>query len=164
MTTRRQPLRCTVVAALLLLAGCSGDPTGPPSVLDRLAGTWTGEAFTVTSNADAAQVLDLVALGGTLTLAIGPSGSFSGSALLPGGLFGAPGLITIPLSGVIRIVDATTLRIDFVPEVLPVFTAFTTTFVLDEHTLTLQDGGSSWDFDEDGENEPATLSGRFRRN
>jgi hypothetical protein len=155
-----------VLASLGVLGGCAADSSVAPedTVFDRLAGSWRGTEFVVSSLADPSISMNLVEMGGGLDLDFTPAGAFSGSAVLPGAVAGLPGLITIPLSGVVKLVDEETLRIDFVPEVPPVFSTFTTTFTLDEHRFEIVDPGSSFDFDKDGVNEPARIFGVFLRN
>ena len=161
-------LRATLGALLITFAvGCTGDgPTGPEGfTIADLAGTWTGDGFTVTSKADPSVKMDLVALGGTVGWSVTPNGTFSGTAVIPGEGFGFPGTITVPLSGVLRVVSETTLRVDFVPEIPPMFATFIGAFTLVDDVLTLDDDDeSSFDFDQDGVQEPALLHVSFRRN
>lgn len=167
MRSTTSGIRSTLgVALICMIAGCAGDDaTGPaePSVAD-LAGLWMGMSFSITSTADPALKMDLMGMGGTLSWAIQASGSFSGTAVVPGALLGQEGAITIPVSGVMRVVESTTLRVDFVPEIPPFFTAFTSQYSVVGDVLTLHDDGAKYDFDGDGVNDPAVLHGTFSRN
>ena len=96
----------------------------------------------------------------------GDSVSFSGTATIPGTLLGMPelGTVNAPISGMIRIVDATTLRIDYIPELPPVFTTMEPSFTLSETTWTMEDPSAVWDFNADGIGEAGTFLGTFVRN
>jgi hypothetical protein len=128
--------------------------------LDDLAGTWEITEFSMTSAGDPAVTFDLIALGGSAHLGLQASGNFTGTAVIPGLLVGVPqgGPITLPLAGVVRLVDGVTLRIDFIPEIPPVFTALEAGFTLEGNSLTVVDEAATYDFDNDGAREPA----RFR--
>jgi hypothetical protein len=165
----RHPKRLAAVLAVALLASLTAcatdDTTGPeaPSVAD-LAGTWAGVSFALESAASPGLGIDLMQMGGSMTLAITTSGSFTGLVVLPGLVVNQPGTVTIPLAGVIRMLDDTTLRIDFVPEIPPIFTTLNTTFTLERRSLSLVDPGSKFDFDGDGVSEGAIFRGSFLRN
>jgi len=159
--------RIALPAALIaLLAGCSGDDaTGPTeTTVADLAGLWQASAFSQTSDADPSVGADLIAMGGNMNWSVQTTGSFTGTAVLPGALVGTGGTITLPLSGVIRLVDANTLRIDFVPEIPPLFTFLNAAFTLSGNTLTVIDSRSSFDFDGDGQKEGASVRAVFVRN
>jgi hypothetical protein len=151
---------------VIAAAGCSGDsPTGSAELgIADLAGTWISEAFVMTSRDQPSVTLDLMALGASITWAVKPSGAFSGTAVLPGGGFSASGTLTVPMSGVLRIVDAETIRVDFVPEIPPMFATFIGSFTFGGDAMTIVDDDETvFDFDGDGVPEPATLHTRFRR-
>lgn len=75
-------LRRSVVPALLAvlaLTACGDDPTGP--TVNSVAGEYRATTFTV---ADGGTTLDVLAVGGTLTLALDPDGTTTGRIFLPG--------------------------------------------------------------------------------
>jgi hypothetical protein len=60
----------------------SDDGTGPP--VEELAGNWLATRAEVVSVADPGNKVDLVTLGGSFTLTLSASGTFSGSSAAPG--------------------------------------------------------------------------------
>lgn len=164
--TTHMARRLVGMALLGALAGCAGDdgvvPLDPTQ--EGLPGAWRATEFSIADQADPTVRLDLVVLGGSMTLSITPSGAFAGTAVVPGVLYDQPGFVTIPLTGLVRPIDAHKMRIDFVPEVPPFFIAFAPAFTLDERTLTFVDPDTRFDFDGDGLTEPATTTASLTRN
>ena len=89
MSVRRRALKPRVFSAVgLLVAACSGavepvvvlPPTGPVS-RDELIGTYDAVEFTTTAGED---VIDLLALGASLTLTMESSAHYSGQVSAPG--------------------------------------------------------------------------------
>lgn len=146
--------------AVALLAGCEDGGTGPGefNVAD-LAGSWDATELSVTSKADPALSVRLIEGGGAVHWAIQPSGAFLGTAVVPGVLLELPniGVVTVPLSGRIRLLDPSTLRLDFIPEIPPMFTTVDGSFTLTGNTLTLVDEDAEYDFNLGGSDEPAVL-------
>jgi len=132
-----------VMSVLLAgLAGC-GDSTGITA--EDLAGTWEAAQITFTSNANAAESVELVALGASLTVTVTASGTVS--TVFDDGQGG-----TDSDSGTLGS-DGTTLTIGG-----DSFQA-----VRSGNRLTLTDADNAWDFDEDGSDESATLVVRLER-
>jgi hypothetical protein len=74
------------------------------------------------------------------------------------------GVVTVPLAGVMRLTSPDRLRIDFVPEIPPIFTTMDPGFTVVGNRLTILDDTANFDFDNDGEKEPATFQAQFVRN
>lgn len=150
-----------MVIAALLAAGLAACDSGSPMESDMmtladLAGTWEVTSFSYTSNDNPAMAFGLIQAGGVSTLSIQPQGNFTGTILLPDAITGQ-GDMTLPISGIMRLVDVACIRIDFVPEIPPFFMAMETDFELRGNTLTIINTTSDFDFDQDGVPEPATL-------
>lgn len=172
MNTRKKTWLGTALVGMLVIAGlvsgCGEEGATAPDELTiaSLAGSWTGTEFAISSSADSAIALDLIASGGAILVSVEPIGSFTGTAVIPGVLIGDPalGTLTVPLAGVMRLIDETTLRIDFVPEIPPIFTTMDPTFTLSGNTLTILDESAEFDFDADGATEPSVYQIRFGKN
>ena len=94
----------------------------------------------------------------SFTIAVTPSGTFTGTTTLPGAFMGMPGVVTVPISGVMRVSDTQSLRIDFVPEMPPALVTFVGPFTLVGDVLTVDDEEEArHDFDGDGATEPAAV-------
>ena len=74
------------IIPLLLLAAC-GDPAAPP--VDEIAGIYSATEFKATEEGNRT---DLLAVGGSLDLALLPSGAVNGQLNLPGGGTGGSAL------------------------------------------------------------------------
>jgi len=72
-----------VLLAAVLSAGCGGDdpPTGPDESVAPFVGTWEATTFTVTTEEDPPQVLDLL-VNGSFTINIQPSGLYTATLVL----------------------------------------------------------------------------------
>lgn len=169
--SRARVLREAAFIIPLLLAvqiqlGCDDGMDESASLpIHDLAGNWEAIEFTVQQIENPDLQVDLILAGGGMRLGIQPNGAFSGIVTFPGSLLGQPEipLLAIPLSGVIDVVDAESLRLDFVPELPPLFITGYTGFALAGDTLELIDESSKFDFDQDSVEEPATLHGTFVR-
>lgn len=161
----RRAVSVLVTASLVMACGDSGTDPEEEGIA-RFAGSWTSSAFSITSQLHPGTSFDLVGAGGAVQMSVQPSGSFSGTATIPGSLLGIPelGTVNAPISGMIRIVDATTLRIDYIPELPPVFTTMEPSFTLSQTTWTMEDPSAVWDFDADGIGDAGTFLGTFVRN
>jgi len=156
-----------LLAAIIPLVACSDGSTEPDQMtVADLAGAWFGSQFSISSQANPRVGIDVVAAGGTVTVAIQPSGTFSGTAAMPGFLIGTPqiGVVTVPMSGVFRLLGENTLRMDFIPEIPPLFVAMNTSFTYSGDVLTVTDPNTEFDFDNDGTGEPAVFQASLRRN
>jgi hypothetical protein len=152
---------------LALLVACSDAGTEPDGfAIADLAGSWESTAFSVTSQADASLSFDLIGGGGAVNVSIQPSGNFTGTAVIPGVLIGNPemGVLTVPLAGVMRLMEGDRLRIDFIPEIPPIFTTMDPAFTLSGNSMTIVDDTADFDFDGDGIEEPSVFTGTLTRN
>ena len=159
----------TAVSVLFgtLLAACGDGGTAPDEfTIADLAGSWDASELSVTAKASSAVSMDLIASGGAVHWATQPSGNFTGTAVLPGALIGMPeaGVVTLPLSGVMRLTTPNKLRIDFIPEIPPIFTTMDPGFTVDGNRLTILDDTAEFDFDGDQVKEPAVFRAQFVRN
>ncbi len=137
----------TTVLAAALVVGCI-DSTDPDNVSeDDLAGVWTATQFVLASTADPSVTVDMISLGGTFVLTINADGTYSEAGVFPGDppeVESGSGTYVIQGTNLI-------LTEDDDPE------PFTVAFVLSGNTLTLSSTDESFDFDEDGVEEAATL-------
>jgi hypothetical protein len=167
--TKKLALHPIVALALVIapvLPACSDAATGPGAEgIAMFAGTWRCTQFSITHNKQAGTVFDLVGSGGAVQMSIQSSGTFSGTATVPGPLLGhaAMGPVTVPLSGILRMVGEGIVRIDFIPDIPPVFTTMETEYTMIGHTLALKNEESVFDFDGDGVGEPGRFSWIFTR-
>ncbi len=135
------------VALLVAVAvGCSdsGDSTGPASPSD-FVGDWLASSYVVTSVANTSQSEDLTALGMTLSLTFTET-SYSGTASFPGE-------VTETFSGTYTI-DGNQLTLNETGELEPE----TMTYTLSGDTMTLSGDDEQYDFDDDGQEDPATFT------
>ena len=166
----RLEARCLPVAVILActwaVTACADNTTGAEvEGIARFAGTWQCKQFSITHNEHPGVVIDLVGNGGAVQMSIQASGTFSGTATIPGVILGDPemGPVTVPISGVLRDLGTDRVRFDFIPEIPPVFTTMDTEYAFIGNTLTLEDQESVFDFNGDGTGEPGTFSGHFTR-
>ncbi len=122
--------------------GCSDASTGPASPAD-LVGQWIASAYTVTSVANTSTTAELVGMGLTLTITFTET-AYSGVNTFPGDP-------QEDFSGTYTI-EGQNLILDEVGQDLPE----TMAYVLAGNVLTLS-GTDSHDFDDDGQEEPATF-------
>lgn len=121
--------------------GCN-DSTGTASAGD-LVGQWITSSYTVTSVANTATSAELIGMGMTLTLTFTET-SYTGVVTFPGEL-------TENFSGTYTI-DGQLLILDEADQLEPE----TMTYILSGNVLTLS-GDDTFDFDEDGVEEPAAF-------
>ena len=89
-------------------------------------------------------------------------GSFTGEAMVPDP--SNPGeLLTLPLFGTFSLPDQEHIETTFTPEYPPMFTSGTLEFTLSGDTMVLADPNTTFDFDEDGTEDPATFEGTLVR-
>jgi len=137
---------CSILLLALVL-GCSSDSgLGPGDpVLDEMAGVWDAREFTVTSVAVPSLSFDVVALGGSFRLDIEPSGRYAGSLMLEG--------VSQTELGVIEVDGGTLIQTPTNPPGDPVTIEWG---MPDDNTLLL-DGETEFDFNFDGQTEPARV-------
>ena len=125
--------------------GCSDSAAGPGSATPAdLVGVWIADAYTVTSVANASQTAELVGDGFTLTI------TFTETTYA--GIASHPGEPAEDFSGTYTIVGQS-LILDEVGQDLPE----TMAYILSGSTLTLSGDDDDYDFDEDGQDDPATF-------
>ena len=129
---------------LLSLTGC-GDPapTGPDPLIEPFVGDWTATAFVLTSSVSDQISIDLIQLGGTFDLNIQPSGSYTAILIYAG--LGQTEMGTISATA-----NTVTLNREF-PSRENEVSAYQ--FVGD--TVLVLDGDTEFDFDFDGQEDPA---------
>ncbi|MCH8936230.1 MAG: lipocalin family protein [Gemmatimonadetes bacterium] len=135
-----------VALFVAVAVGCSdsGDSTGPASPSD-FVGDWLASSYVVTSVANTSQTQDLTALGMTLAITFTET-TYSGSASFPGE-------VTETFSGTYTI-SGNQLTLNETGEGTPEIMTYT----LSGNTLTLSGDDEQYDFDDDGQDEPATFT------
>jgi hypothetical protein len=164
------PVAFAAVCALCLgfVQGCGDDDddngTEPDLItLEDLAGSWTAATFVVKSQANPEIQFDLIAdAGGSVTMDTQADGTFTGEAQVPDP--NNPGqLVTLPLAGTFSLPDQEHIETVFTPEYPPMFTSGTMDFTLSGDTMVLKDPNTTFDFDMDGTEDPATFEGTMVR-
>lgn len=145
-----------IALAILLLACGDGDITNP--TLGDLAGNYTASRFQFTSKANATVRIDLIQFGGSFQVNIASNGQFSGILRT----FDPATFQTVDftVAGIMTIQGNDKLAADFTAGP---FSDRTFSFALSGSALTLLDDNASFDFDRDGQNEPAELLIVLRR-
>ncbi len=137
----------TTVLAAALVVGCN-DSTDPGNVSENdLVGVWTATQFLFTSTADPTVAVDRISQGGWFTLTFNADGTYSEAGEFPGNptkVENGSGTYVIQGTNLILTEDGE-----------PV--SSTVAFVLSGNTLTLNITDESFDFDDDGVEEAATL-------
>ncbi len=133
--------RTSMGTALLatLAIGCS-DSTGPATTAD-LVGTWVASAFVFTNSANAAETVDVIQLGMAYSV------TFTETT--------ASGTISIPGQDPVSFTGAYTLNATQLTFVDPADGNETVTVALDGNVLTIN-GADTYDFNDDGQEQPAT--------
>jgi hypothetical protein len=153
-----------VIGIGILVLGCGDDdepgPAPVPATLADFEGTWEATKFELTSKANPLLKLDLVTLGGSFTMEADNAGNFTGLAEIPD--LGT-GPLTLPLQGTLAIVGTDSLTVSFNPEFPPLLTNFTAPFVLSGDDLQIIDQNTTFDFDNNGSEDPAIFVGEFSR-
>ncbi len=140
------------LSATLVLSACVGDSTGPADVaIAPFVGDWRGDVFVVTSVANPDVHLDLIQLGATFTLNVQDSGHYTAILIFRGQTSTEFG--TAEISG-----NTITLRRDF-----PTVSTSSSTFAFQGPNWFEMDGDSQFDFNLDGEREPARAHVEFER-
>jgi hypothetical protein len=158
-------LGTVVVLCLGLAPGCNDDDnkgTEPDLItVEDFAGSWNATKFLVKSQANPEMQFDLIAMGGSTSWVASTDGSFTGEAVIPNPPPEAP--ITLSLAGTFSLVDQEHAHVTFIPEYPPMFTSFTAEFTLTGNTLEFLDPNTTFDFDEDGTEDPAIFEGTMVR-
>jgi hypothetical protein len=116
-------------------------------------GSWEATSYAITSKADPAVTIDVIAAGAVLTAQTDTAGNLSGQVDVPEAL-GGP--LTLDFAATFVLVDQETMAVTFDPEIPPLLTDFTGPFGLDETTMTLQDDDAVFDFGDGAGEVPAT--------
>lgn len=156
------PLFAVVLLTGTVFIGCGDDDGTEPEqiTLADLAGLWEAQSYELTSNAAPEISMDLVVLGGSFTIDADATGDFTGTAGIPEAV-GGP--LTLPFLGTFELVTQDSMRVTFNPEIPPFLTNFTGWFELSGNTMHMIDENTSFDFDQDGVEEPATFDGVMLR-
>lgn len=151
MRVARKALPLLFLGAFLFAAcGDDDDGTGPDGVtVADLAGSWTATQLQFTSTEGLGSVDIIQDLGGSFVLQIQSDGSFTADVNVPQmGSFELPGSVTI---------SGSTLTVDFAQDVPP-FNDFSADFTLSGNQLTLDVSDADFDFNQDGQEDPATAT------
>lgn len=131
------------LVAALLLAGCSSGGVGPKTSIAPLVGDWQATALVITSVADPSIHPDLIQLGATFTLNVQPSGQYTAILVYNGQPKTEIGQLSVRGDSITLSPSSTTSG-----------SATTGTYSVDSSNLTI-DGDTEFDFNLDGQNEPA---------
>ncbi len=132
-----------IMFSIALLTACGDDSTDPndSNNFDAFVGTWNCTEYKYISNANASLVYDfLVETGATITFRIESNGNYTASITLPG-------FPPQTFSGNLNSDENGDIELDSDPDIQ---------VTINNNTLTIVDPNESWDFDNDGTNEPAT--------
>ena len=133
-----------VALFVAVAVGCSGDSTGVASPND-FVGDWIASSYVVTSVANTSQTQDLTAMGMTLAITFTET-TYSGTASFPGE-------VTETFSGTYTI-SGNQLTLNESGE----GSTRLMTYSLSGNTLTLSGDDEEYDFDDDGQEDPATFT------
>ena len=148
------------------LSGCSSDDGGNGTGLDLivisdLAGAWNCTEYLATSTEDPQIQFELISLGGALSVTVQENGSFAGEVSFPDPDTGQ--LVTLPIAGSFSLASQTMLTMEFVPEIPPLLENITLEFTLTGNTMQLHSEVTTFDFDFDGQDDPATFDATLVR-
>lgn len=136
-----------------LTVGCSDDDDGGnkpvPITLADFEGTWEASSYKLTNPA-VPLTIDLVQNGGSFDFTAADDGTFTGSAVIPGAMVGAPNDLELNYAGYVELVTQDTVKVVFDPEIPPFITTFTGAFTLSGDTFTITDESQMFDFDGPG--------------
>ncbi len=150
------PILILVIAASLIAApGCDDDSTNPEGfTIADFAGTWDVTQYRVTHTSNPQLTVDFIEEGATLFFVADASGAFTGE--MEAFVEELQQTLTLPFAGQFELVDQQTVTVSFDSEIEPYLTGFTGTFTFENETITLTDDSATFDFDEDGTDEPVT--------
>jgi hypothetical protein len=150
----------SVFLAGILLVGCGNKSSFKPITYTDLGGNWNATLYKVSNAASPDIAMELVSMGGQFSMQADDAGNFTGQAIIPEEL-GGPA--TLEFEGAFEIVGRDTLNVVFNPEIPPFITNFRPAFKLRGNILTLTDSNTTFDFDQDGEEEEAVFEGTLVR-
>jgi hypothetical protein len=134
------------------LAACDDDVDLPH--ISDFEGNWTASAVTYTAHADATRQVNIVALGGGLTLNLAADGTYAGVLTLPT----ATGPQPIPITGTVTLVPGSDNQADIVfnwPQgVPPQIDDFRATYSLQGNNLTFSRSDATFHFFMFGQTDP----------
>ena len=138
------------------LFNCESNSTDPkekivPDAPAEVVGNWQAIHFMVSNNANPTEIVDLISEGFNLYLTIQSNGTYTST-------FTFPGVPDETETGT-AVFTANTVTID-TPDEDP----FTMAYQVTDSSLTFVDSNSSFDFDDDGMDEPATETILLMRN
>ena len=141
--------------AVTFVASCSDDfvsgaDSTPEEVVDALVGTWNATSFVFTNKANSSETFDLLADGGSFSITFTATGGFSGSSTFEGA--------TDTFSGTYIVQGTNLMLTDGQSNDVESFA-----FTVSGNTLTLVFEDVEFDFDNDGVDEPATVTLVFQR-
>jgi hypothetical protein len=137
----------SLAAAILLAAGACNDDDGTGPSPSALAGTWNATKFEYVEVANPANKIDVIPLGGTLTVVLTGAGAFTAASTFPGEApFNAAGTWSASA-------DVFTLNFTSGMSGTQQFD-----FSLSGNTLTLNGADAEFDFDDDDVDDPAKLN------
>jgi hypothetical protein len=139
-----------------LSAGCGDDDGSSPEVLTLadFEGYWELTKYKVTDPSNPAVSVELVAAGAEMAWLADNAGSFTGEAFVPAALTGGQA-VKFPFMGSFSLVGQDSVRMIFAPEIPPFLESQTVAISLSGNTLSMEDDSSTFDFDQDGTEEPA---------
>ncbi len=145
---------CIGTLSAVLLTAC-GDSTGTDQVtLEDLVGTWNVIQLQWTRTDGTLETFDFIQVGGSITVAIGPSGAVTGSgtSFLTGD-FTLSGTLMVQGESIILTLGAEASDPSAPTLTLP----DTFSYTLTGNTLTLTNSSAMFDFGFDGIEEPASV-------
>jgi hypothetical protein len=150
---RRAPVISVILLVTMLGVGCGDSSSGPGGgvTIDDIAGTWNANTFVFTNRLNTSERFDLIADGGSANLTIDPSGPYSLVALNPAGSADVTTGFAVVERGFLLVTD------DARPGVTIAFAVN-----LSGGTLVLVTDEATFDFDDDGNLDPATLTMNLR--
>ncbi len=134
-----------VALFVAVAVGCSSDSTTGPASASDFVGDWLASSWVLTSVANTSQSADFIALGMALSITFTET-TYSGTVNMDGGAVDTfTGTYTI---------SGSQLILDEVGET----ELDTMTYTLTGNTMTLTGGDDEFDFDDDGQEDPATFT------
>ena len=145
---RFSPTIPIITAAAILATGCSESTSPDEITIGDLAGTWVAESFEYTAVGNPALHVDLIAGGGSFTMIISATGTFSGTTT-----YATIGTVTY--TGTFAVSNDILMQ-DFDEDGIPTLTWTITLF--EDDSMTIEGAEGPWDFSDDEVNNPVTAS------
>lgn len=130
---------------ILVLQACKSSSVTPDTSIEALVGDWDADAFVLTSVAHPDTTLDLIALGGTFTINVQPSGQYTAVLIVNG----------LPQTEIGQ-VSASGGTLTLKPSYPASADSTSGTYKIEGDRLTI-DGETDFDFNLNGSTEPATV-------